>query len=637
MPVRLLQNWSNKLAGQLYDGNDQEWLVGQGAADRNIYLASDFGSYYRTGGRLATINAATEQAAEVALNFNTSPRTVIGNNTLFPTGSATAGSTQYNCYSVIYLPDGGKSIILDFTGARTVAATETTMTAASPMNVSVGLAPPPWNPARAYVPGDQVTGNMTQATGRTGNPFYKCVTANTNSEPTPGNANWTAGDDPTRIQCTLNGQQACGSKTVTLSDGTTTVTEGVWSTDPVSVPGAENSGAFIAVRTWVQNGGGVAFSNGQGYGSGTFMISGATSADVSGSGFPASGVPSQIGGTAVIRPAMVRGVPAAPGAGKSVVIIGDSIGAGTMCGSSATAMALVAGGSGFTNNDIGRRFAIDNTGGTATSCAVPAIGIITNVAAGAVTGVRLWHPGSYANSGLPSGTQGTSNYTQALADILGAAPTVMDGTGLTVSITISGSNGGFDQTLLNYAQGFIMRGLSGAGVRAANISSPGDTLEGWISRSQTRLALIARGSPSTAICELGINSITGGASLATMQANYARVWGFLRSLGCAIFQTTILPFPSSTDGFATLANQTAGAQDAVRQAVNAWIRGGAGGLLDGFIDAASVIEDGAAASPSGKVIVNGTIGYALIDGKHPTPPILPLLGSYVQANAYRLL
>lgn len=552
---------------------------------------------------------------------------IVANGCNVPIGSASVTGTQYSSSVRLYCPDGIRALELFFAGIRVSTNAETNLTGASAMNISVAITPPPWLPGKAYSVGDLATWNPTQASGYAGNPIYKAVAANVNSLPGPGNPDWVAGEGPLYHRATVGGQPACGSKTVTLPDGSV-VTEGFWKTDPIDIPGGDGE-CFIDVRCWVKDGGGIAFSSGSSYPSGSYFESGASITDRTSGGYPSG--PSHLGATAALRPALARGVPARASARKSVVIITDSIGAGTCCGQSGNSLGSIAlGGTGFTSADIGKLLMIDNSGGQAEACSIPAIVCITNVAGGAVTGARLWHGGSYANTGLPSGARGTLPLSADVAAALGVPIMAVAGTGFSISVNFTG--GGFDFDPATYANGFLQRGINLAQRRWTAFASPGDTLQGWASRSYTRFALLAQGNVDAAIVELGINDITAGRTLAQLKADAILMYQRLRGLGVRqIVQTTILPFPTSTDGGATLGNQTVNsAQDAIRQQFNTWVRAGADGLLDGYIDAAAAIEVGGASAPTGKHIVNGAPGYVFIDGKHPTPRIIPTLAAVVR-------
>lgn len=76
------------------------------------------------------------------------------------------------------------------------------------------------------------------------------------------------------------------------------------------------------------------------------------------------------------------------------------------------------------------------------------------------------------------------------------------------------------------------------------------------------------------LCAYGRNDVTGGQTLAQVQATLLSLWSGAAARGCKVFQTTITPRTTTTDNFLTLANQTADATDPVRVALNTWIRAG---------------------------------------------------------------
>jgi hypothetical protein len=80
---------------------------------------------------------------------------------------------------------------------------------------------------------------------------------------------------------------------------------------------------------------------------------------------------------------------------------------------------------------------------------------------------------------------------------------------------------------------------------------------------------------SDALCNSGINDLGGGGTLASIQANMLAEWTWHANLGARVWQCTILPKTTSTDTWATTANQTAVAFNASRTGLNDWIRAGA--------------------------------------------------------------
>lgn len=192
-------------------------------------------------------------------------------------------------------------------------------------------------------------------------------------------------------------------------------------------------------------------------------------------------------------------------------------------------------------------------------------------------------------------------------------------------------------------------GIIGASPRAVgatnafiNIGSSGDSL--YILRANYGRRLQAARYSKNAICGYGVNDIGDGQSLAQVQANMLWLWSLLPTYGAQrVFQNTITPKTTSSDSWATTANQTAAtnfstAGNGTREQLNDWLRDGApilngaavatgssatgtirageGGhpLYDVF-DVASVVESGL---NSGKWKVDGTANTWTADGVHPS-------------------
>jgi hypothetical protein len=91
------------------------------------------------------------------------------------------------------------------------------------------------------------------------------------------------------------------------------------------------------------------------------------------------------------------------------------------------------------------------------------------------------------------------------------------------------------------------------------------------------------------ICDLGVNDYRTGASYTTMQTNLTNLWQFFTSRGIKVWQSTISPNSTSTDGWATTTNQTANSNDAARVSLNTWIRTNPS-PLSGYIEIADLCE-----------------------------------------------
>lgn len=89
------------------------------------------------------------------------------------------------------------------------------------------------------------------------------------------------------------------------------------------------------------------------------------------------------------------------------------------------------------------------------------------------------------------------------------------------------------------------------------------------------MSLFRNGRISTAIVELGVNDSAD--TLATIQANMIHIWTLFTSRGVRVVQTTITPLTTtSSDGWATVANQTVNAADSTKRTpLDDWLRAGA--------------------------------------------------------------
>jgi len=115
----------------------------------------------------------------------------------------------------------------------------------------------------------------------------------------------------------------------------------------------------------------------------------------------------------------------------------------------------------------------------------------------------------------------------------------------------------------------------------------------------------------------GVNDIGGGASAAALEAAYMDLISRAHAKGLLIYGCTITPFGGNA--YYTVAHE------AVRQAVNTWIRGSSSGF-DGFIDFDMVLTNGG--NPPALQTVYAT--WSMMDGLHPGPAGYAAMGNYVQ-------
>ena len=130
-----------------------------------------------------------------------------------------------------------------------------------------------------------------------------------------------------------------------------------------------------------------------------------------------------------------------------------------------------------------------------------------------------------------------------------------------------------------------------------------------------RVALLAAINPTHAVFQLGTNDIGNSNSFDTVQSTLLQCWGVLAGMGIRVIATTYSPHQTtSTDSYATTANQTPAANNAVRILVNNWIRS-LPAPLSGYLECADLVET---SRDSGIWKVDGTANKWTTDGLHCT-------------------
>lgn len=122
--------------------------------------------------------------------------------------------------------------------------------------------------------------------------------------------------------------------------------------------------------------------------------------------------------------------------------------------------------------------------------------------------------------------------------------------------------------------GFMMRAIRGrAGL--INNAIPGDSVRAFLASGGFR-RYENTSRATDAIIEYGTNDLgAGGATATQLEANLLDLATNIRSIGIArAFLTTVIPRTTSTDGWATAANQTPTSSEAQRVAHNTWVRAG---------------------------------------------------------------
>lgn len=254
--------------------------------------------------------------------------------------------------------------------------------------------------------------------------------------------------------------------------------------------------------------------------------------------------------------------------------------------------------------------------------------------------------GTYTGDGYTSGSDVTDVTTavvspQALASYATVAaivgvpndPTPVLGV---VGDSIPSGQKAASGTSTDYADSFVTRAVAGA-IPLFRLTSPGVRLNSIRTLHQSLFPQLAY--CTDVLVSIGTNDLFDGRTAAQLIADLTWLYDTLLDLGCRVHGATLLPHTTSTDSYATLANQTvyssafAAGAGSDRGQVNAWIRSGAGGRQSTYIETADAVES---ARDSGKWAVNGSANYLTSDGLHPNSAAHTLMASTIHLSAFAL-
>lgn len=200
--------------------------------------------------------------------------------------------------------------------------------------------------------------------------------------------------------------------------------------------------------------------------------------------------------------------------------------------------------------------------------------------------------------------------TQA-TNITGVAPAALIAMTKKRSVALLGNSRGYGASDTGDSSGDLgeMARSIGPSLAYLNLCVPSDRAIDFTtgSHSTNRRALMSYAS--SRVSEFGINDVTQGAAPSAIVSALQTIAGYKTT---PIWQTTISPQTTSTDSWATTANQTPNANNSNRVSLNGSIRAGLAGFA-GFFEIADVNES---ARDSGKWVVNGVANYATPDGIH---------------------
>lgn len=173
-------------------------------------------------------------------------------------------------------------------------------------------------------------------------------------------------------------------------------------------------------------------------------------------------------------------------------------------------------------------------------------------------------------------------------------------------------------------RGFADKAFSGL-YGVCNVAVSGGTLAGWTSTADARWRrqIINDVKPSLIVGGCGGNDLNNvGVTAAQVIALLQTFWTQLRVYRCPIIAWTIPPRTTSTDNWATYANQTVNSPNAnletERLTLNTYLRtqAVADGYVSQVIDFAATVEDGGVVQ-SGRWKSNGVANTYTSDGAHP--------------------
>lgn len=163
----------------------------------------------------------------------------------------------------------------------------------------------------------------------------------------------------------------------------------------------------------------------------------------------------------------------------------------------------------------------------------------------------------------------------------------------TPAVAILGDSVSFGSGDSPQDHGYIYRGLRAGGLTVQHMGMPGATTEHfatWPEATKQRYRLAE--ACTSAVLATGTNDISASKTAADVQGFMTTMANNLRAEGMKkIYICTLPPRTTSTDSWATTANQTQAATEAVRVAVNDWIRNTRTGF-DGYFEVADILETG---------------------------------------------
>jgi hypothetical protein len=173
--------------------------------------------------------------------------------------------------------------------------------------------------------------------------------------------------------------------------------------------------------------------------------------------------------------------------------------------------------------------------------------------------------------------------------VIGDATTVQDSIAFIGDSIGAGASDIFGNSQL---YGSLQLCFTEQGYTPIDVTMPGETAQSYATTSLSAGRDATIKGAKIAIVQYAMNDIRGTRTTTQLEADLTTIYTKLRTAGFSeIYGVTCEPYTASTDNWLTTANQTpAGMSATTRPAVNNWIRGKAGGLIDGYIEWADQME-----------------------------------------------
>ncbi|MDO7843473.1 SGNH/GDSL hydrolase family protein [Sphingomonas immobilis] len=175
--------------------------------------------------------------------------------------------------------------------------------------------------------------------------------------------------------------------------------------------------------------------------------------------------------------------------------------------------------------------------------------------------------------------------------------------------------------------GFIAQALGAANIPFINTGVASDQAQNYVKSHIGRAA--ASRYATDIIIQYGVNDFNAGRTAAQLATDISTIASYFYDR--RVWLTTITPRATSTDTFATLANQTTHSSNAQRVIYNNMVRNGQIPGVAGYFEVADQVES---ARDSGLWKVNGAAGYFTADGIHPSTAASLAAATAIQTSRF---